>query len=97
MHKTLTALSLALALGAAAPALASEDARCGNTPRDKWLPEATIKTKVSDFGYEVRKIEADDGYYEVKGVDKNGAKVELYLNPATGEVVKPGMKEEDDS
>lgn len=97
MHKTLIALSLALVLGAVAPAIASEDARCGNTPRDKWLPEATIKTKVSDLGYEVRKIEADDGCYEVKGVDKNGAKVKLYLNPATGEVVKPGMKEEDDS
>ena len=45
----------------------------------------------------MRKIEADDGCYEVKGVDKNGAKVKHYLNPATGEVVKPGMKEEDDS
>lgn len=97
MRKSLTVLTLALALGAAAPVLASEDARCGNTPRDKWLSEAAIKTKVTDLGYEVRKIETDDGCYEVKGVDKNGAKVELYVNPTTGEVVKPGMKEEDDS
>lgn len=99
MHRMMLGLAMAMTLGAAAPALASEDedARCGKIARDKWLPEAAIKTKVTDLGYQVRKIETEDGCYEVKGVDKNGAKVELYLNPETGEVVKPDTKEKDDS
>ncbi|MGL1590486.1 PepSY domain-containing protein [Vibrio parahaemolyticus] len=28
----------------------------------------------------------------MKGTDKNGAKVELYVDPATGEVVKPAPR-----
>ena len=90
MRKLLTFLCLGATLGAATPVMAGEDGRCGNTPRDKWLSEAAIKAKVGELGYEVRKIEAEKGCYEIKATDKNGAKTELYVNPATGEIVKPG-------
>jgi hypothetical protein len=42
-----------------------------------------------ELGYEVRKIEAEKGCYEVKATDKNGAKIELLVQPDTGEVIKP--------
>ena len=90
MRKLLTLLCLGATLGAASPLMASEDGRCGNTPRDKWLSEAAIKSKIGELGYEVRKIEVEKGCYEVKATDKNGAKVELYLDPASGDIVEPG-------
>ncbi len=92
MRNILPILCIGAILGAASPALASESDRCGTTPRDQWLPEATIKTKVGELGYEVRKIKAENGCYEVKGVDKNGAKVELYVHPVTAEIVKPSTQ-----
>jgi hypothetical protein len=84
-------------LTAASPLLASESGRCGNTPREQWLPETAIKAKVAELGYEVRKIESAKGCYEVKGTDKNGAKIELYVHPATGAVVKPATERKDKS
>lgn len=89
MRKTLTILCLGAVLTTGSPLLASESERCGNTPREQWLPETTIKAKVAELGYEIRKIDAEKGCYEVEAADKNGAKVELYVHPATGEVVRP--------
>jgi hypothetical protein len=89
MNRALSIGVLGALLLAATPAMASDDARCGNTPRSQWLPEATIISKVTDLGYAITKVKTDDGCYEIKATDKNGAKVELYVDPATGEVVKP--------
>lgn len=97
MRKILPILCIGAILGAASPILASESDRCGNTPREQWLTEAIINTKVTALGYEVRKIKAEKGCYEVEGIDKNGAKVELYVHPATGEVVKPATQGRDKS
>lgn len=92
MRTIATAFVVSLALGAAVPAFASESGRCGNVAKDKWLSEQAIKEKIGALGYEIREVEADDGCYEVKAVDKNGARLELYVQPDTGEIVKPGDK-----
>jgi hypothetical protein len=39
------------------------------------------------MGYEVRKVDEEDGCWEVKGT-KEGKRVEAYFDPVTGEVVK---------
>lgn len=89
-RNVLKALALSAILGvAAAPAYASDDADCGNTPRDQWMTMDAAKAKGVEMGYEVRKVEADDGCYELKVIDKNGARAELYLHPVTGAVVQP--------
>lgn len=81
--------ALALTFTIAMPALAEgEDASCGNASRDQWMSEDAIKAKAVELGYEVRQVKEEDGCYEVYGIDKNGAKAEIYLNPVTGEVVK---------
>lgn len=81
--------AVALTLTVALPALAEDDdASCGNASRDQWMSEDAIKAKAAELGYEVRKVKEEDGCYEVYGIDKNGAKAEIYLNPVTGEVVK---------
>ncbi len=90
MRKTLTLLAFATALGVSGHALASgdDDAREA-AANDKWLATSVIKSKLGELGYSVRKIEAEDGRYEVKATDKQGARVKLYVNPLTGEIEKP--------
>lgn len=52
---------------------------------------ATIHTKLTDMGYQVRKTEMEDGYIEVYVVKGNN-KVEVYVSPETGKVTRLKMK-----
>lgn len=83
----LTAAGLTLAL-ASIPAHASDDdVRC-NGPREQWMSVDAAKAKGIELGYDVRRVKEEDGCYEIYAIDKNGAKVELYLDPVTGDVVR---------
>ena len=69
MKPTFLALTLA---SLALPALASDDA----------LPEATkakIRATLTEQGYDVRKIDMEDGMYEAYAI-KDGKKLEIYLD-----------------
>lgn len=84
--KTFGAAAAMLAfVGASGTAWASDEYRCTSEPRSKWLSLDVISQKAKDLGYSVTKIEADDGCWEVKGYDKNGARIELDIHPITGE------------
>lgn len=92
MSKYLVPTVLGLFLFAAAPAFAIDDWFSGNrlnVPSDKWLSPTEIVDRLSAQGYKVREIEADDGAYEVEMVDKNGARIEVHVHPATAELL-PG-------
>jgi hypothetical protein len=89
MRKILALLALTAALGLSGYALASDDIHFGAAATGKWLSEETIKTKLAELGYAVREIESEDGRYEVTATDKQGARIELYVNPVTGEILKP--------
>lgn len=78
MRHSLKLLALALALPAAA-ALASE-----GTPNAET--QAKIRELLTGQGYDVRKIESEDGQYEAYAL-KDGKKYEVYLNGKL-EVVK---------
>lgn len=83
---------LALCLGVGQPAFAIDDLfEFGrlNVPRDQWLPPSEIAKKLSEKGYTVREIEADDGAYEAEMVDKSGMRIEAHVHPATAELL-PG-------
>jgi hypothetical protein len=83
--------SLALATTVATPALADDDGgRCGNAPRAQWMSEDAAKGKATELGYQVRQVKEEEGCYEVYAIDKNGAKVELHMDPVSGTVVKSG-------
>ena len=86
MRNIAPALVLALATLAAVPALAADD--CPAIPREQWLKPEQVKAKAEEMGYTVRSVGEDDGCLEVKGFDKAGAKVEVYFDQATGNVVK---------
>ncbi len=76
----------ALALSTAAAASAEEQYCNG-----KGEPMAADKVmqKLETMGYQkIKKLDMEHGCYEAKGFDKDGNRVEVYLEPATGEVVK---------
>jgi hypothetical protein len=83
--RVLTAAML-LAVSAAGIAPASADRlKCNYLPRDKWIGVETVIAKMEAMGYRVRSTEADDGCWEVKAFDRNGAKLKMLFDPATGE------------
>lgn len=89
MQKYLIPAMLGFSLLAAAPALALDDSTSGkrlNVPRDQWLSPTEIVDRLSAQGYTVKEIEADDGAYEVE-MTKNGTKMEVYVHPATAEIL----------
>ena len=93
MTKALAMIAAPLILAAstlAVPAIAAADDNriCGDIPLEQWLAPGAIKEKATALGFTVRKVDIDDGCYEVDATDKNGAKVELRLNPATGALVR---------
>jgi len=69
----------------AIPALATES-KCPSGEESKWMPKDDIKKALTAQGYEVRKIEEEDGCYEAYAL-KDGKKFEIYINPTTGAVV----------
>ncbi len=84
----LTAAALSAALVAIPAHASDDDARCAAAPRDQWMSIDAAKAKGVELGYEVRQVKEEDGCYELYAIDKNGAKVELYLHPVTGAVVR---------
>ncbi|MDX2257573.1 MAG: PepSY domain-containing protein [Hyphomicrobiaceae bacterium] len=83
----------ALALAAAAPALARDDA--GATPRPAgdaaaagmtWKSPAEIIELLAADGYRVHEIETDDGVYEVEARTRGGVEVDLDIDPRTGKI-----------
>ena len=77
-----------ITLAIATPAFASgDDVNCGATD-GTWMSTQDAKTIIVDMGYEVRRVKREDGCYEVYAIDNNGDKVEIYMNPVTGDIVK---------
>lgn len=58
------------------------------------LPAMQIATQLIEQGYHVLEIERDDGRYEVKAFDSNGACVELDVDRRSGDVLR--TKADDD-
>lgn len=85
-------LATALIGVVATPALAErgrDHDRCPAIQSDQWLPIEKAIGKAETLGYTVSKAKRSKGCWEIEGHDRNGAKVEVMLDPASGEVVKP--------
>lgn len=90
MRKFLTITTAVVALAAAGQAYASEHGEggmCGNAPKAQWMSKDAIKAKIAAQGYEVRRVKSEGGCMEVYAIDKNGARAELRVNPASGVIV----------
>ncbi len=84
MRKVLAAALFAVV--AASPAAFAEEDGCTKAPKEQWLTKDQLTTKLTEQGYKVEKVEIEDSCAEAKATDKDGKKVELYLDPATGTV-----------
>lgn len=52
-----------------------------------------VLVKLNATGYDkIDKIERERNAYEVRAIDKNGARVKLYVDPQTGEVLNSGRQ-----
>jgi len=87
MRKLLTLAVFGLTL-AAGYSLASDRSTDGTAPRDQWLPLDQIEQSLRSQGYEVHELEIDDGRYEVEAIDPDGRRVELYIDPLTGKILR---------
>jgi hypothetical protein len=61
---------------------------CTSEPKSKWLPEAAMQEQIAKLGYKVKVFKVSGNCYEIYGWTREGAKVEVYFNPVTGEAVK---------
>jgi len=85
----------ALLTGAAAapPAMADDDC-----PRQagQWLTPTQVTDMLVAQGYQgIRKIERDDGCYEVKARDGQGRRVELKIEPVSGRILDRDHDDDD--
>jgi len=82
---------LAAALLAAAPSVFAADNNCPATPKEKWLRAEEIQLRLESRGYEVRRIKREGGCFEVYA-KKDGKRVDAYVSPADGAIVKEKVK-----
>lgn len=82
-------LSIAVALlGFASAAQADTWGRpCTSAPQNKWLSLAALQKKVEAQGYKVQKAKMKDTCGELYTLDKQGNRVELFVDPTSGRIV----------
>ena len=59
---------------------------CTTHDDSQWMSKAEITARVAALGFEIRKMQKEDGCWEVKGL-KDGKRVEAYFDPVTAELV----------
>lgn len=82
-------IQFALAILAALPAgvaLAGDD-DCA-VPRAEWQSMEAVSRLAAGNGWTLRKIEVDDGCYEVKAQTREGRRIKAKLDPKTLEVIE---------
>jgi len=61
--------------------------------QSSWMSLKDVQTKLEAAGYtDFREIERDKNKYEVKATDPQGQRVELDVDPVTGDVLKTEVK-----
>lgn len=91
---TLTLAALALAVPAVTFAADDDDASMATMPdlaagTMLGTDEASIRTALTELGFDVRKIEKEDGRIEAYVV-KGKMTAEVYVDPTTGAIVQGG-------
>ncbi|MCC6947808.1 MAG: PepSY domain-containing protein [Bradyrhizobiaceae bacterium] len=85
----ISALAVAVAvLGLATSAQAGSLGRpCTSAPQNQWLSMQELQAKVEALGYKMRKAKLKNACGELYTLDKNGNRVELFVDPTNGQIV----------
>ncbi|KKN75392.1 hypothetical protein LCGC14_0381360 [marine sediment metagenome] len=89
-------MSAAAVMMLAAPAFA-EEMKCDVPDQTTWMSQDDLTAMYVEQGYDVKNIKIDEGCYEIYGLDANGERVEIYVDPVTGEPVDAMSEEGSDS
>ena len=74
------------------PALA-QNAPAGTSSQASGMSLQEVQSKLESAGYrDFEKIERERTKYEVKATDPQGQRVELYVDPVTGDILKTEIK-----
>jgi hypothetical protein len=60
---------------------------CTTTPQNQWLSLDALRAKVEALGYAVQKAKLKAACGEFYTIDRNGGRVELFVDPATAAIV----------
>ena len=60
---------------------------CTSAPENQWLSIEELQRKVEAQGYTVRKAKLKAACGELYATDKNGNRVELFVDPTNGSIV----------
>jgi hypothetical protein len=60
---------------------------CTSVPRHLWLSLQALETKVEAQGYKVEKSRLTSTCAAFEAHNRNGARVELFVDPTNGEIV----------
>ncbi len=82
----LTAAVAVLATAATAQA-GSLGKPCTAAPEAHWLPMQQLQAKVEAQGYKVQKAKIKNACGELYTLDKNGNRVELFVDPTNGQII----------
>lgn len=80
---------IAVSLGLASGTAHADDVACKSAAADAGLPIEKAIEKAEALGYKVKKAKRSKDCWEVEGFDRNGAEIEIRIDPVSGEVVKP--------
>lgn len=85
---TMFAIAGTLTAGLAAAAQAEDFGRpCTSAPQSQWLPLDQLQAKVEAQGYKIRKAKLKNACGEIYALDKDGRRVELFVDPTSGQIV----------
>ncbi len=85
---TLFLAALLSLLAAGSVAYAKNNEGCTRAPKEQWLSTEQLKSKLTEKGFTVSKVEIEDVCAEADAKDKDGKETELHLDPATGNLVE---------
>ena len=81
-------ITLVAIAGGSGNALAdNDDLVCTKAPESAWMSLDEIKEQLTEAGYEVRQVKAEEHCAEAYVITPEHEKAELYIDPTTGDIV----------
>lgn len=83
----LSSAAAILVTGAVAAQAGSLGRPCTSAAQNQWLSIEALQSKVEAQGYKVQKAKLKNACGELYALDKNGGRVELFVDPTNGNIV----------
>lgn len=85
--KQVTLAAMMMTIAAASAGAAGFGKPCTSEPKEKWLSMEATEKVVTQHGYTIAKSKLKGTCVEIYARDAQGKRVELFIDPATGNAV----------